>query len=185
MWGQPRACRAGDIGSGIPPTDDQAGSVEQQPRGRVCISSMPHFSGQADDHFISAERKAAHVRSLHRRHDDIHVSSQCLGDGNDDHGEARRRTLHLRRRCTRLAVATTLPRVIALGSVCAVRAPGIVARDGGDRCRARPDVRAPGRAGMSCRRRHRMPGDDHKASKGVDHGRFRALHRFRDSRTRP
>jgi len=31
------------------------------------------------------------------------------------------------RRCTRLAVATTLPCVIELGSVCAVRAPGIVA----------------------------------------------------------
>ena len=40
------------------------------------------------------------------------------------------------RGCIRRAVATTLPRVIALGSVCAVRAPGIVARDGGDRCRA-------------------------------------------------
>jgi len=88
------------------------------------------------------------------------------------------------RRCTRLAVATTLPRVIALGSVCAVRAPGIVARDGGDRCRAARCTSAR-TCGTSCRRRHRMPDDDHKASKGVDHGRFRALHRFRDSRTRP
>ena len=64
--------------NGIPAADDQAGSVEQQPRGRVCISSMPHFSEQADNHFISAERNAAHVRSLQRRHDDIHISSQCL-----------------------------------------------------------------------------------------------------------
>jgi hypothetical protein len=35
------------------------------------------------------------------------------------------------RRCTRLPVGTTLPSVIALGSACAVRAPCIVARDGG------------------------------------------------------
>jgi len=35
------------------------------------------------------------------------------------------------RRCASPAVATTLPHVIALGSVCAVRAPSIVARDGG------------------------------------------------------
>ena len=51
--------------------------------------------------------------------------------------------------------------------------------------RARPDVRAPGRAGTSCPAANRMPDDDHKASKGVDHGRFRALHRFRRSHTRP
>jgi hypothetical protein len=88
-------------------------------------SPMPHFSEQADDHFISAERNAAHLRSLQRRHDDIHISSQCLTvawrrvtttpsrpalslaanltpaetvrDGNDDHGQAPGRTLHLRR----------------------------------------------------------------------------------------
>jgi ribonucleotide reductase beta subunit family protein with ferritin-like domain len=33
---------------------------------------------RADNHFISAERNAAHVRSLQRRHVDIHISSQCL-----------------------------------------------------------------------------------------------------------
>jgi len=39
------------------------------------------------------------------------------------------------RQCTRVAVATTVPHVIALGSVGGVRAPNIVIRDGGDRSR--------------------------------------------------
>ena len=163
----------------------------------------------------SARQKLAASRAVICGNRRNRMVRRPCGDGTGDHGEARGRALHLRkitggrqdprmperpppvqrswlslpprgcRRRTRLAIATTPPRVIALGSVCAVRAPGIVARDGGDRCRARPDVRAPGRAGTSCRRQHRMPDDDHKASKGVDHGRFRALHRFRDSRTRP
>ena len=41
---------------------------------RLC----PISASRPDDHFISAERNAAHVRSLQRSHDDIRISSQCL-----------------------------------------------------------------------------------------------------------